>query len=263
MISLEVPGGPIAALSAGDPDAPSALLLPGFTGSKEDFAPILEPLAACGLRAVAIDLPGQYESSSRDDYSVRALSQDVRAAAAVLGKPIHLLGHSFGGFVARAAVIAEPERFASLVLMGCGPVGVDGGRRARIERLRPVLIDHGMSAVYDAMIELVAAEPGYVPPPPAQEAFQRKRFLANDPVGLLTMGTAVVDEPDRVDELAAAGLPLLVLAGGEDDAFPPESQAEMAKRLGASYVEVPDAGHSPAAENPTATAAALISFWQR
>ena len=76
------------------------------------------------------------------------------------------------------------------------------------------------------------------------------------------MGTAVVDEPDRVDELAATGLPLLVLTGSGDDAFPLEAQAEMARRLGASYVEVPDAGHSPAVENPAATAAALISFWR-
>jgi len=263
MITLDVPGGPIAALSAGDPDAPTALLVPGFTGSKEEFAPILEPLAAAGLRAVAIDLPGQYESSRRNDYSVAALAADVHAAAAVLGKPVHLLGHSFGGYVARAAVIAEPARFASLTLLGSGPAGIDGRRRALIEHLRPIQAEHGTAAVYEALTELDAAAPGYVAPTPAQEAFLRKRFLANDPAGLLAMGTAVIEEPDRVDELAATCVPLLVLTGVDDDAFPPDTQAEMAKRLGASYVEVPSAGHSPAVENPTATAAALISFWQR
>jgi pimeloyl-ACP methyl ester carboxylesterase len=261
MITLDVPSGPIAALHAGDPDAAAALLVPGFTGSKEDFAPILEPLAAGGLRVVAIDLPGQYQSSRRSDYSVQALRADLRAVAALLGERVHLLGHSFGGFVARAAVIAEPARFASLVLMDCGPAGIGGGRRARIERLRPVLVEHGMSAVYDAMTELVAAEPGYVPPAPAEEAFLRKRFLANDPAGLLTMGTAVIEEPDRVDELAATGVPLLVLTGKDDDAFPLEPQAEMAKRLGATYIELPDAAHSPAVESPAATAETLIGFW--
>jgi pimeloyl-ACP methyl ester carboxylesterase len=263
MITLEVPGGPIAALTAGDSDAPAALLLPGFTGSKEDFAPILELLAAAGLRAVAIDLPGQYESSRRDDYSVEALAGDVRAAAAMLGRPVHLLGHSFGGYVARAAMIAEPGRFASLTLMDSGPAGIDGRRRALIEHLRPIQIEHGTAAVYDALTVLDAAERGYVPPTPAQEAFLRKRFLANDPAGLLAMGTAVIAEPDRVDELAMTGVPLLILTGADDDAFPTELQAEMAKRLGAWYVEVPDAAHSPAVENPAATAAALISFWQQ
>ena len=261
-LTLDRPGGEIAALAAGAPDAPVVLLLPGFTGSKEDFAPILDPIAAAGLRAVAIDLPGQYESPGRGNFSVEALSADVRDIAASLGAQLHLVGHSFGGFVARAAAIAEPARFVSLTLMDSGPFGIDGGRRDRINRLRPVLIEHGMAAVYEAMSALAAAEPDYVAPPPATEAFLRTRFLASDPAGLLAMGNGVIDEPDRVDDLAATGVPVLVLTGAGDDAFPPDLQAAMAKRLGAEYVEVPDAAHSPAVENPAPTAAALIRFWR-
>lgn len=261
MIVLDLPGGPIATLTAEratmTAETPVVLLVPGFTASKEDFAPILEPIADAGLRAVAIDLPGQYESPGRGDFSVEALGAAVRDVATSLAPRVHLLGHSFGGFVARAAAIADPARFESLTLMSSGPSGIDGGRRARIERLRPVLAAHGMAAVYAAM----TSEPGYSAPPADEEAFQRRRFLAHDPVGLLTMGTAVVDEPDRVDELAATGLRMLVLTGADDDAFPPPVQADMAKRLGASFVEVPAAAHSPAAENPAATAEALIRFW--
>jgi pimeloyl-ACP methyl ester carboxylesterase len=256
-LTFDVPGGPIAALSAGSADAPAVLLVPGFTGSKEDFVPILSPIADAGLRPVAIDLPGQYESPGRGSFSVDELGGDVRAVASLLGARVHLLGHSFGGFVARAAAIGGPAQFASLTLMDSGPVGIDGGRRARINRLRPVLVEHGMAAVYDALL----AEPDYVAGTPAQEAFQRKRFLASDPDGLLAMGNAVIDEPDRVAELAAVGLRTLVLTGVDDDAFPPAAQADMARRLGARFVEIPDAAHSPAVENPAATAAALISFW--
>ena len=39
-----------------------ALLIPGYTGSKENFLPVLEPLAAAGRTVVAIDLRGQYQS---------------------------------------------------------------------------------------------------------------------------------------------------------------------------------------------------------
>jgi pimeloyl-ACP methyl ester carboxylesterase len=191
-LTLDRPAGPIAALAAGAPEAQVVLLVPGFTGSKEDFAPILDPIAAAGLRAVAIDLPGQYESPGRGDFSVEALSVDVRDVAASLAARVHLVGHSFGGFVARAAAISEPARFLSVTLMDSGPFGIDGGRRDRINLLRPVLI----------------------------------------------------------------------LTGTDDDAFPPDLQDAMAKRLGAEYFEVPDAAHSPAVENPTPTAAALIRFWQ-
>ena len=42
-----------------------ALLIPGFTGSKEDFIPVLQPLASAGRRVVAIDMRGQYQSPGR------------------------------------------------------------------------------------------------------------------------------------------------------------------------------------------------------
>ena len=37
----------------------------------------------------------------------------------------------------------------------------------------------------------------------------------------------------------------------------------MADRLGAPFELIPDAMHSPAVENPEATATVLISFWDR
>ena len=45
--------GPLAALDTGATDAGTVLLVAGFTGSKEDFAPLLTPIAEAGLRAVA------------------------------------------------------------------------------------------------------------------------------------------------------------------------------------------------------------------
>ena len=36
-ITIELPGGPIAALRSGADGAPDLLLVPGYTGSKEDF----------------------------------------------------------------------------------------------------------------------------------------------------------------------------------------------------------------------------------
>jgi pimeloyl-ACP methyl ester carboxylesterase len=75
------------------------------------------------------------------------------------------------------------------------------------------------------------------------------------------MGTALRGEPDRVADLAAVGIRTLVLYGVDDDAWPPAVQAEMAARLGAPTVVVDAAAHSPAVENPAATAAALLDFW--
>ena len=255
----------MAALSCGDPSSPPVLLVPGYTGSKEDFEPLLDPIAAAGHRAVAVDLPGQFESPGPDDpaqYGVPQLGDRVLAAAGELGGNVHLLGHSFGGLVARAAVLAEPDRFASLVLMDSGPAGLTGARAERIRLLGPLLPQLGIAGIYAAAVAAEEAEPGYVAPSAELAAFYERRFLAGSEAMLLGMSDALLGEPDRVPDLAATRVPTLVIFGSADDAWPPAVQREMAARLGAQVVEVPGAAHSPAVENPAVTAAALLRFWR-
>ena len=265
-ITIDTPHGPIAGLSAGAEDATPVLLLPGYTGSKEDFGPILDTLAAAAFRPVAIDLPGQFESPGPEHpagYSTEALGRAVLAVALTLGSKVHLVGHSFGGLVARAAVLGAPSAFTSLVLMDSGPAEIAGQRRVLIDHLGPALDQVGVAGVYDAALAMAEAEADYIAPPPALAEFLRRRFLAGSAAMLQGMGDALRGEPDRVAELAAlssAGLPMLVMYGANDDAWPPAEQAEMAVRLGAQRVVVPGAAHSPAVENPLATASELVTF---
>ena len=263
-VAVELPGFTLAALRTGGETNPPALLVPGWTGSKEDFGPILEPLGEAGYLVTAVDLRGQFRSPFRPDgdYSPIALGNDLQLAAAALGGGVHLLGHSFGGLVARAAVLADPDQFRSLVLLDSGPAGIDDGRRERLDLMRPVLAQHGLAAVYQALVQLDASEPGYKPPSEEEARFMRERFLASDPQALIGMAEALIDEPDLVADLAAADLPILVACGAGDDVWSPQIQAGMARRLGAPYTVIADAAHSPAVENPTATVATLVEFWR-
>ena len=263
-VAVELPGFTLAALRTGGETNPPVLLVPGWTGSKEDFGPILEPLGEAGYLVTAVDLRGQFRSPFRPDgdYSPSALGNDLRLAAAALGGGVHLLGHSFGGLVARAAVLADPDQFRSLVLLDSGPAGIDDGRRERLDLMRPVLAQHGLAAVYQALVQLDASEPGYKPPSEEEARFMRERFLASDPQALIGMAEALIDEPDLVADLAAADLPILVACGAGDDVWSPQIQAGMARRLGAPYTVIAGAAHSPAVENPTATVATLVEFWR-
>lgn len=257
--------GPVAALRAGADGGPDVLLLPGFTGSKEDFTPLLDPLADAGYRVTSVDLPGQFESPGPDDptsFLPGRLAEVVRTLTAQLVGPVHLVGHSFGGLVARAAVIADAEPYADLVLMSSGPAAISGVRRKRLEDLEP-LLPFGLAGVYDAIEAALESEAGYVAPPPDLAEFLRRRFLSGSAVMLAGMGAALRSEPDRVEELAAVSIDILVLCGQADDAWPPEVQVRMAQRLSARMAIVEDAAHSPAVENTAATAAALIEFWRR
>ena len=107
-----------------------ALLIHGYTGSKEDFAEVGPFLSARGYRVVAFDLRGQHElahSDRYDAYAIASLAADSLRLADrfALDRP-HLLGHSFGGLVAQRAVVMRPNGWASLTLLCSGPHGRSG-----------------------------------------------------------------------------------------------------------------------------------------
>jgi pimeloyl-ACP methyl ester carboxylesterase len=260
--------GPLAALDTGPGAEGTVLMVAGYTGSKEDFAPLLAPLSASGYRVVAIDQRGQYESPGPDDpsrYSVAELAEDVVAVARVLreesGAPLHLLGHSFGGLVTRAAVLSTPELFRSFTLLGSGPGQLTGGRAEVLEHMTPLLDAGGVALVHETMEQISMTDPQAQAVPAPTRAFYARRFLSNSEAGLRGMADAMTSEPDRVAELKATGLPVLVTHGEADDAWMPHVQADMAERLGARYEVIEDSIHSPAVENPAKTVAVLCSFW--
>jgi pimeloyl-ACP methyl ester carboxylesterase len=118
-----------------------ALLIPGFTGSKEDFIPVLQPLASAGRRVVAIDLRGQYQSQGAlqaSGYAPDELGADITAIAEAIASDrqgLHLVGHSLGGLVAREAALAQAAPVISLTLLSSGPGRITGQRATMLRGL--------------------------------------------------------------------------------------------------------------------------------
>lgn len=261
--------GSFAALEAfpahGVSERRPALLVPGFTGSKEDFIAILQTLAGAGRRVVALDLRGQYETPGPQEssaYTCVQLGADIAAVLEGFDDAVHLVGHSFGGLVARETVIADPALVESFTLMSSGPAAIGGGREVEGRVLLAALEKVGLEHLWSTRMEPEAVAKGV---PPEIVAFLRRRMFMNAPGGLLGMANEVLCAIDRVDELAKvtsdADLPVLVLYGEDDDAWEPQEQAYMAERLQAKKVVIPGAAHSPAVEAPETTASALTVFW--
>jgi pimeloyl-ACP methyl ester carboxylesterase len=259
-------GGPLAAVEAEPaghtPNRGIAVLVPGFSGSKEDFIPLLPRLVATGYRVVSYDQRGQYESAGPDhvrDYSVAAFAQDLRCVIDLASdsQPVHLLGHSFGALVARHLAIAEPALVRSLTLLGSGPAG-DRLLRARWLSLLAWLIRLTGTKVLAVLATYMASRSGV---PADRLPWLRYRVQHTGRTGLAGMCLAMAHEPDRVAELAATEVPILVMFGESDDAWSPDVQKEMARHLDARVVTIQHASHTPNEDQPQATAAALLEFW--
>jgi pimeloyl-ACP methyl ester carboxylesterase len=258
--------GDLAALVATPPAAAAVrrgvLLVPGYTGSKEDFWHLLPLLAQDGRPTTAIDLRGQCDSGGPEDlaaYTIDALAADVAALLAASAEPLHLVGHSFGGLVCRAAVLADaPVR--SLTLLGSGPGALGGHRASLVEAMRPILLDGGgVPALWEVTAAMNAD--ARAAQPPEVQAFIERRFLASPAAALLGMGEAVTTAADRTDELAKTDVPVLVACGENDDAWSPAEQEDMALRLGARFVTFAGAGHSPNVDVPETVTETITGFW--
>ena len=106
-------------------DAPTVVMIHGFTGSKENWYPLAKALDG-RYRLLAPDLPGWGESE-RKPGAVYGFSQQAANVADFIravspGKPVVLLGHSMGGGIAAMTAALHPELVARVGLLDAAGV---------------------------------------------------------------------------------------------------------------------------------------------
>ena len=213
----------------------TVLVVPGYTGSKEDWRTFMPLLRDAGWTAVAISRRGQADSAaptSPSDFALDEEAADVVRVARLLddGAPVHLIGHSLGGVIVRAAAIQDPSAFRDVVQFCSGPYGWPYRKVTELT----IMHDTGGN--------------------------NRTLFDATSPLSVVAGGHILEDHTDSSAELRATGLPVLVTHGEWDTAWPIPWQRTMAEDTGAEYVVIPDSWHGPQVENPTGTVEVFDTF---
>jgi epoxide hydrolase 4 len=280
-LSVPLPGLRMQALQAGPTEGPLVLLLHGFPELSESWREVLPRLAEAGFRAVAPDLRG-YGGTERParGYDLDTLVEDIAHLAGHLqpGRPVHLVGHDWGGVIACHLAATRPELVDRLVVINAVPPGVLARhlwRPAQLMRswyifffqlpyLPERLLSAGGGALVAYVIRRALVDPSRVPAGRLAEyeanfsrpeaahaalAYYRQAFR-----GLLSAGGLRRREPPRIQA------PCMLIWGEQDVAL----GKELTRELGPYFEQapevcyLPDVGHFVPLEVPERVAALIL-----
>ena len=239
-----------------------ALLVPGYTGSKEDYSTVLPFLGEAGWDVLAYSQRGQGGSAAPAGLGAYGMSDFVgdliavaEAWAGTTGR-VHLVGHSFGGIVARAAVVKRPDLFASVTLFCSGRAVYDWMNTLPILDPLPTGPGARQQVLRTYFPDMNFDEPGV-----GWAEFQRIRALDTASENLVGIARILSQLRPDTPALAATGVPVHVLYGDQDEIWPPSWYAEEAADLGARESIIRGGTHSPQLQFPQQWAEFASSYW--
>ena len=241
----------------GDP----VVLVHGLADDHRAWRRVVAPLMLT-RRVVLYDLRGHGGSPLGDaDGSLAQLGADLVEVLddAGLDRAV-VAGFSLGGTIAMRAAIDAPERVAALALVGTSSRvnraarGWYEERAAMAERDDPELrktLDGDTEDVYRNRPEEIEA------------GLRIRRESTADPRGFANacLAMASLNERPLDDELAAIGVPTVILAGDADQHCPPRASEIIAEKIpGATMQVLEDTGHPLPVERPDEVADAILGL---
>ena len=218
-------------------------------------------------RVLVFDNRGAGRSDAPDvSYTTRAMADDLLGLLDSLGVGrAHLLGLSLGGAIAQEAVLAAPERFASLQLHATW-AGPDPYFRACVDAVRMARLQLGREGFYRALSVWLFTPACFATQPELVEMIVQRAIHHPYPTPLhaFLRQTEAVLGHDARDRVQRIGCPTLVAVGGQDLITPPALAQELAGRIpGALLRHLPDIGHGALWEAPEAFNRLCLEFLDR
>ena len=245
---------------AGEP----LLLIHGFTGSKENWLPLLPHLGA-DYRILAPDLPGWGESQRIDetDYGFRAQAERLAAfiERVAPGQPVRLVGHSMGGAIAAVYAGDSPPALERLVLMDAAGVPFDNDFSRRVQAG-----EHPFEVIDEAtlarQIDLVFSIKPWIPWPADRALIAQRRAQVDFERSVLAQ-IAGAESRAFAPAVAAQGIsvPTLLLWCRDDRVIDRSAADAYRQRIRHAQLALLErCNHMPMMERPADTAQALLDF---
>lgn len=255
--TVDIPGFRVAYLEGGSGEP--LLLIHGMGANKDEWNRVASQLTA-RHRVIAVDLPGFGDSDKPGDASYLTPDQVryVRQITEALGlKTLHLGGNSMGGRIAAAYAAQFPEQVKSLWLLA--PSGVMSAQPSELvkslQRGEQVPMVVASRADLDESITWTTEQPPYYPDP-VKDAFA-EAAAENYRLHSRIMAELRQETMERSLEEIVTGLtvPTRIVWGEEDKLFHYSSAGVLEELIrNSSVLVLPDTGHLPMIEKPTAVA---------
>jgi pimeloyl-ACP methyl ester carboxylesterase len=220
-------------------------------------------------RVIRFDLPGfgLTGPSPDGDYRIESYVRFTTAMLDRLGVQRAVLGgNSFGGYVAWATALAQPQRVEGLVLVDAAgypsqaksmPIGF---RLARSPLFAPLMKHVLPRSVVDSSLRNTYGDPGRVTPALVDRYYELTLREGNRGAVAERFRQAGNSEAlsARIPELH---VPTLILWGGRDRLIPPENAEHFHRDITGSELRVfPELGHVPHEEDAARTVAPVKAF---
>ena len=272
----------LAADVAGDPSAPSVLLLHGGGQTRHSWGTTLADLAARGFFVASLDLRGHGDSAWAPDadYRIEAFAADIAEVARRFDRPA-LVGASLGGTSSLFALGTYGQHLArALVLVDVAP-NIEAAGAMRIGRFMTEHMDTGFASL-DEVADAVQAYNPHRPRPTNLDGLRRNvrwrdgrwywhwdpafitgRFGSEDETRTFELRRA--HRTEALERAARAlTIPTLLVRGRQSDLLSAEGAQRFRELVPhAEFVDVAGAGHMVAGDRNDAFNAAIVEFLAR
>ena len=238
---------------------PLVVLLHGFTGSKENWLPLMRELK--DRRVIAPDLPGWGESERKAGADYGPLAQAERLHAFLArqgGKPALVVGHSMGGQILGLLAVSHPDDLGPIVLMSSAGVAFKENQFGRDVLAGKNPFQATTRADVHRYLGIVFTDPPFVPwPVDAALAQRRAKDAAFEQQVLDGIGRG--PEALRLQsELGAIKSPVLLLWCRDDRVIDVSAAKVFAQGLRSSQTVILEGcGHMPLMAAPEEVARAI------